>query len=120
MLKKEIIRFIMVGATNTLLAYLLFALFIFVGIHYTVATLLAGIITMVLGFTLMSLFVFQNKTKARPVYFVVFFAIQYFLNIAFQYFMYTVGMSNEYLVGGIAIVVVAVYSFLVNKNVVFR
>ena len=120
MLRREILRFIIVGAANTVLAYLLFALFIFLGLHYAVATFIAGIITMVLGFTLMSLFVFQNKTRARPFAFVVFFGIQYFLNVAFQYLLYKAGMQNEYLVGGIAVVVVAVYSFLINKKIVFR
>lgn len=120
MLSREVFRFIIVGATNTLLAYLLFALFIFIGLHYVVATFIAGLITMVLGFTLMSFFVFQNKTKARPFYFVAFFGVQYLLNVSIQYLLYEAGMGNEYMVGGIAVVMVAVYSFLVNKKIVFR
>ena len=113
-------RFVLGGLFNTLVVYLLFALFIYAGVHYTLATLIAGALGVVIGYFTMSRWVFRTRRRKRFVHFSLLFTAMYFLSIAIQTVVLRTVIANEYVAGAIALVVTSGISFLVNRYLVFR
>ena len=113
-------RFVLGGLFNTLAVYLLFALFIFIGLHYTLATLVAGALGVVVGYFTMSRWVFRSRRRKRFVHFTLLFIAMYFLSIGIQTLILRWVIANEYVAGAVALLVTSAISFLVNRYLVFR
>ncbi len=113
--------YIIMGGLNTLGAYALFALLILVGFHYTLATLLPGIISIYLGYVVNKSIVFKAKDahKFALLYYYLFYFIVYLLNIGIQAALYSLHSSNSYLNGAIAMAITTIFSFVINKWVFF-
>lgn len=116
----EFIRFLIAGSINTINAYLVFALFIFLDFHYTLATFLGGASSVIIGFFLMSGFVFQKERQGRFIPFVMLFLGLYLTNIMIQWGLHETGIKNDYIAGAIALIIAVTLSFFANRNLVFR
>jgi len=116
---EEFVRFLVAGTVNTVNAYLVFAIFIFLGFHYTVSTLIGGASSVLLGFFLMSGFVFRVEKKGRFVPFVTLFLVLYGANISIQWCLHFIGITNDYIAGAIALVFSVLLSFFANRHIVF-
>ena len=57
----KFIKFLFVGGVNTVFGYSIFALFLFLGMHYAVATLFATILGILFNFKTTGVIVFNNK-----------------------------------------------------------
>lgn len=114
------IRFLIVGAINTINAYLVFAIMIFLGLHYTLATFIGGASSVILGFFMMSGFVFKTDRSGRFLPFVILFLLLYLANIGIQWSLHQVGITNDYIAGAIALVIAVLLSFFANRHLVFR
>lgn len=113
--------FLAVGAVNTLWAYALFAFFIFVGLHYTLATLLAGVISVLSGYAAQRRLVFAYGGGGRLLRFVAGFALVYLANIGIQrVLLETVPAAGHYGAGAVATVACAFLGYFVNSRFVFR
>ena len=117
---EQIIRFLIIGAVNTAFAYGLYALFIFVGLHYTLAVLLSTIIGICFSFKTLGGLVFDNPSNRLIFKFFVVYVCCYFLNIGILRLFSQYIWGNLYAAGLFSSSVVAAVSFYVNKYFVFK
>lgn len=114
----KFIKFLFVGVVNTIFGYGIFALFIFLGIHYAIATFLATVSGILFNFKTIGKFVFNCNDNSLLFGFFGVYAICYVMNVAclkvFQLFQ-----VNMFLAGALLILPSAVISFLLNKKFVF-
>lgn len=115
---RTLLKYVFAGGLNTSIAYILFAVFLFIGINYVISTFLAGVITVVLGFYINKSFVFKVKS-ASFVVFVGVFLLVYFLNVSVQTMLHSFGL-NGYLAGFIATFFCAFVSFVLFRWFVFH
>lgn len=117
--KFQIIRYAIVGCINTAIYYTFFALFVYLGFHYPIATLLGFGISIFSGFIMHSIFVFNNKQKARIIVFTLVNVAGYFFNVLIQMFLHMID-GNIYIDGAMAAVITAVFLYILNKYITFR
>jgi putative flippase GtrA len=118
-MKKQIVAFIFVGSINTGFYYVLFSLFIFVGLDYKLAVLVATIIGIFFNFKTFGSFVFHNFSNKLILKFFFVYIILYFINIFFTrlfFYMY----ENYYISGLMSTIICAILSFLLNKYFVYK
>jgi len=116
----QLATFLVVGSLNTLFAYALFAAFIFIGWHYTLATLAAGVLSVLSGYMAHRQFVFSFRGNSRLFRFALVFAANYLLSIGIQAGLIGVGLNSHYAGGAVATVACAMTSFALNRYYVFR
>lgn len=117
-IKQQGISFILVGILNTLVGYAMYAFFIFVGLHYAMAVLLATGLGVLFNFKTTGKIVFNNNDNKLFFKFVLGYVFLYFLNIALIRWLQLLS-GDLYLVGLIAVVPLAMMAFLLNKYFVF-
>lgn len=116
---QQFIRFLIIGGVNTVFAYGIYALSIFIGLHYTLAALAQTVLGTLFSFKTMGCLVFDNPDNKLIFKFVAVYTVCYFLNIGFLRVLTQMGLSNLYLGGLISSALVALISFCLNKWVVF-
>lgn len=112
-------KFILVGILNTIFGFSVFSLFIFLGMHYSIAALLGTIIGVLFNFKTTGKLVFGVDDNSRIIKFVGVYVIIYLLNVV-GLRMFSDYKFNMYIAGLILILPMAVISFLLNKIFVFR
>ena len=117
---EQIIRFLIIGGVNTLFAYSIYALAIFLGAHYTLAVLLSTVIGTCFSFKTMGTMVFDNPDNWLIFKFVAVYTLCYFLNIGVLRLLTLAGLHNLYIAGITSMLLVSAVSFCLNKWVVFR
>jgi len=115
---KQFHRFIVVGILNSIVGYSLFAFFIYVGLHYVVASLFATILGVFFNFHSIGKLVFKQHNYRLIFRFFSVYCITYLLNILFLYFFDKLDV-DMYLAGFLLLAPIAVISFLLNKFYVF-
>lgn len=114
---RQLLRFGLVGLFNTGVAYSTFALLIFAGLHYTLATFLGGLSGMLVGYKTTGKLVFDHHDNSRIFRFAGVFVLMYALNIAIQWRLNS--MMNHYYAGAVATGVCFLLSFALNRRFVF-
>jgi putative flippase GtrA len=115
----QFLRFLVVGAVNTAFGYGVFAGFILLHLHYTVAALLATICGVLFNFKTTGVLVFENKNNRLIFRFFGVYAITYLLTIGLLKVFNFYNVSN--LIGGAIIALpIAFISFSLSKKLVFR
>ncbi len=120
-LKKEIeqlVLFFMVGGINTLFGYSLYALFLYFGLHYTLASLFSTIGGVLFNFKTTGIIVFKNHNNKLLLKFIGVYAITYLLNIGCLRIFDIVNV-NMYLAGAIVLIPVALIAYTLQKRFVF-
>ncbi|MBR0078741.1 MAG: GtrA family protein [Bacteroidales bacterium] len=118
LLSPEFIRFVFVACLNTAFGYGLFAFFIWIGLHYTLATLLGTIIGVLFNFKTYGLIVFKNKNNKLIFRFIVVYVLLYICNIGGIALLKYFGCSS-YLAGLIVAAPVGLLGYLLNKKFVY-
>jgi len=120
-LHMQVPMYLIMGGLNTLGAYALFALLIMLGFHYTLATLLPGIVSIYLGYIVNKRIVFdaEDAHKFALLYYYFFYFLVYLMNIGIQTILYSLHSSNGYINGAIAMAITTIFSFVINKWVFF-
>ncbi|PIT88164.1 MAG: polysaccharide biosynthesis protein GtrA [Candidatus Magasanikbacteria bacterium CG10_big_fil_rev_8_21_14_0_10_36_32] len=114
------IRFLLVGFMNTVFGYGLYAFFIFIGLHYSVAALLGTVLGVLFNFQTIGRLVFgRSDSKFVFLRFVAVYALGYVLNVALIYVLKQVGF-NDYLAGAVLILPVATLIYFLNSKFVFK
>lgn len=118
-LTKQFLLFVAVGIINTLFAYGVFALFIFIKLHYSLASLLQLILGILFNFKTTGRVVFKNtdnKLLGR------FFAIYTLI-----YGLYLLGLKifnifeiSNYIAGAILLPPLSLLTFILQKEWVFK
>lgn len=111
--------FIVVGMINTIFSYSLFALFIYLGMHYTFAVLISSCLGVLFNFKTTGKFVFQNKNNKLIFRFVMIYVVVYFLNIGLIKFFHSL-YPNYYVAGALSTLIMPIVSFTLMRLFVFR
>lgn len=92
--------------------------FLFIGLEYRIANLLALLLGIAFSFTTQGTVVFRNATRVTFVKFVAAWMFIYLLNISLIAFLMRAAMS-AYLAGAVATVPVTLVSYFILKFAVF-
>lgn len=117
---EQLIRFLIIGSVNTAFSYGIYAFFIFLGLHYTLAVLLSTIIGICFSFKTLGTLVFDNSDNMLIFKFFAVYGLCYFINIGILRLLSNSIVPNLYAAGLITCFIVALISFCLNKWVVFR
>jgi len=117
-LDPRLVRFLLVGVLNTLFGYLLFALLLFVGIHYAIALLLSTVAGVFFNFRTIGRLVFGSRDDSRIVRFFGAYAVTYVLGAGGLRIAKAAGI-DLYLAGATLTLGLAFVSFLLNRRYVF-
>lgn len=115
----QALRFLIVGAVNTVFGYSLFSLFIYCDFYYPLAAFLSTAISIVFNFMTTGNIVFKQAHGRLFWRFVLVCGLVYVINIAILK-IGTYFSQNMYLIGALTIPVIAVIAFLLNKYFVFE
>ncbi len=112
-------RFVAVGVLNTAFSYAVYAAFLFAGLDYRVANLLALATGVLFSFRTQSTLVFGGAGRGRLPRFVLAWTTLYAFNVFLIGRFVAVGL-DAYAAGALALPFVVACSFVVQKFVVFR
>lgn len=118
-LDPRFIKFLAVGLLNTLFGYGTYALLVFLGLHYFVATLVSTIVGVLFNFKTTGSLVFKIKKNSQIIQFIAVYAVLYVINIAGLALLSRLGLSTYYC-GALMLLPMAVFAFILNKRFVFR
>lgn len=117
----KILKFLILGGLNTFFAYSILVFFLYIDFHYTIATLIAAIISIFSGYILNKYLVFNsNKSKNIFLYYIYWF-VMYNINILIQFILLDYFISkNLYLNSLVSTLLVTILNFFINKNYFFK
>ncbi|MDH4393714.1 MAG: GtrA family protein [Aquabacterium sp.] len=118
LLSHQLVRFVLVGCVNTGFSYALYALFLWLGLNFALANLLAFVISLLFSFVMQGSLVFRNLALRLLWRFVLAWVLVYLFNIGLIAVLMQMGQS-AYLAGALALVPVILLSYLIQKFVVF-
>jgi len=107
-----------VGIGNTVFGYSIFMLFLYIGLHYSVAVLLSTIIGILFNFYMYGRVVFKSNSWELLGKFVFFYLILYLINITLLAILNTY-MVNLYIAGIIVLPLVSFLGFIFNRRYVW-
>ncbi len=116
---KKFIKFIFVGMLNTLFGYLIFALFLFTGIHYSISVVLATVIGILFNFKTTGIIVFKSHDNGLLFKFILNYCITMLISIVLLYIAERLNL-NLYIASFAVTVCMAVLSFCILKYYVFK
>lgn len=118
-MKKQFISFLFVGILNTIFGYSLFAFFLFLNMHYSLAVLCSTILGVLFNFKTIGKLVFGSHDNSLIFRFITVYIIIYVLNISCLWYLKYLGLENMYTNGVLLLVPLAIVSFVLNKQYVF-
>lgn len=120
MRNNKFVKFILVGILNTIVGYGLFAFFVYLGLHYTLAVLFSTILGVLFNFKTIGKLVFDSHDNSLIFRFILVYIIVYILNITGLWIFKINGFNNMYINGFLLLAPLAVVSFILNKKFVFK
>jgi len=118
-LNNQFLRFIAIGLINTAFSYSVYAFFIYLGLNYALANLLALIFGILFSFKMQGRFVFMNSGNHLFWRFLLGWAVIYLATITLIGQFIALGL-NAYVSGALALPFSTVLSYLLQKYFVFR
>ena len=119
-LNNNFIRFILVGILNTIVGYGLFSLFIYLGLHYSIAVIFSTILGVCFNFKSIGRLVFNSHNNEKIYRFISVYIIVYLLNISGLWIFSYAGLKNMYVAGAILLTPISIVSFILNSKFVFN
>lgn len=119
-LDNEALRFVIAGSFNTIFCYIVFVCLLLTGLSSTLAMSVAAIVTTLIGFFIMSRFVFRcDLNIQRSLRFFTMQAVGYITNISILNLILLTGITAYQ--GGIAsLAITATLTFFTSKYIVFH
>ncbi len=117
--KFRLLRFFLVGAVNTAFSYCVYAGFLFLGVNYAAANLLALITGIFFSFRTQGLFVFRNTEQRLLGRFILVWLAIYFANMIVISQLLQLGL-NAYMAGALAVIPITILSYFFQRFFVFR
>ena len=115
----ELFKYLLVGGLNTTFGYCVFAIFLFIGFHYTLAVLVSTILGVLFNFQSYGRLVFQNHSVSLLGRFIFIYTIIYFVNILLILLFERI-VFNLYYSGALAMPFIAYFGFILNKRYVWK
>jgi len=124
MLKSKIqessfIRFLLVGAVNTIFGYSVFVLFSIAGVHYSIAIIFSTLAGVLFNFKTIGILVFGSHDNRLIFRFLGVYLVIYLINLIGLKNMDTYHV-NHYLAQAMLAPELALISFFLNKKLVFN
>ena len=113
----QIVRFILIGGVNTGFSYFVYVLFLFFGLQFSIANLIALISGVLFSFLTSSKLIFQ--VRGNFLKYLLFWIVLYGFNI-FTISVFIGYGFNAYQAGFIALPIIIAISYILQKWVVFR
>lgn len=114
------VRFLFVGALNTLFSYVIYAVLVLLGLHYSLATLISTILGIIFNFFTTGRIVFANRDNKLIIRFVLCYGVTYLVNV-FCLRGLIDGLGMDKLIAGALITLpVAILSYLLNSIFTFK
>ena len=110
------IRFLIIGCINTGFSYLVYALFVFLGLDYPLANFFAMIAGVCFGFLTNSKLVF--KFEGNFLKYLVLWLALYIVNIGIIWVFIRFNCT-PYLAGFLALPIITLLSYVAQKNLIF-
>lgn len=117
--KVKLFRFLLVGLMNAAFGYGCFAAFLYLGLHYSAALLLATVLGIAFNFKSTGALVFGSRNNKLAFRFVAGYGIVYGVNVAGIAALKHLGL-DPYLAGIALILPMALLSFFINNRFVFN
>jgi putative flippase GtrA len=120
--KNKKVRFLFVGALNTVFGYAVYSMFIFFGLHYLAAQFFGSILAITHSYLWNKHFTFKSKEKSagEVLRFISVYAVSYVLNMILLYVLIDRLKINQYLAGAAGIFITTIISYVGHKKVSFR
>ncbi|MDZ8257299.1 GtrA family protein [Nostoc sp. ChiQUE01b] len=115
---KTFVKFLIVGAINTLFGYLIFTILILLNIRYESAALISTMCGVLFNFKTTGLIVFKNKKNTLIFKFIGVYAIIYLLQI-FLLKQFLNHKINIFIAEALILLPLALLSYILNKIFVF-
>ena len=119
LLQVKLLRFLLVGVLNAAFGYGCFAGFLYLGLHYSAALLLATVLGVAFNFKSTGALVFGSKNNKLIFRFVAGYGVVYGTNVVVIAALKLLGVE-PYLAGMALIVPMALFSFVINNRCVFK
>lgn len=119
LLQVKLLRFLLVGVLNAAFGYGCFAGFLYLGLHYSAALLLATVLGVAFNFKSTGALVFGSKNNKLIFRFVTGYSVVYGTNVVGIAALKLLGV-DPYLAGMALIVPMALFSFFINNRFVFN
>ena len=115
------VKFLVVGAVNTVFGYSCYAGLLFIGLHYSLAALFGTLLGIAFNYLSTSRYVFNasSASSSRVIRFVLVYCLHYFINISCLWLLEQRGF-NPYLSGLILIIPMAIVSYLLLNHLVYN
>jgi putative flippase GtrA len=118
LLKNQFVRFLLVGVLNTLFGYACFTVFLWLGLHYTLAMAMATVLGVLFNFKSTGALVFGSRDNRLLLRFVASYVVVYLVNIAGISLLGRAGVGPQP-AGAVMLLPAAVLAFALNKKFVF-
>ncbi|MGY8903934.1 MAG: GtrA family protein [Burkholderiales bacterium] len=118
MVTPQWLRFVVVGALNTLFGYGLFALLVWAGLAYPVAIGVATVVGVLFNFQTTGRMVFDGAPRSRLLRFVAVYALVYLINLA-AVAVLLYWKLNIYLANALVILPLAWLAYIFQRKFVF-
>lgn len=116
----RLLRFLVVGSINTIFSYIVYAILILAGAHYSLATLISTVLGVIFNFFTTGRIVFRNMDNKRFISFVLVYAFTYLVNILLLRWLID-GLAMEKLFAGALVTLpVALLSYFLNAKLTFK
>lgn len=113
------IKFLFVGALNTLFGYVVFAVFNFFNLHYTLSAFLATVLGVLFNFKTTGIIVFKNNDNKLLIRFISIYLFMYFIAILELKTFTLFFLTNMYLNYALILLPNAFISYILMKKFVF-
>lgn len=117
--KWQFIAFLMVGGLNALFGYSVYAIAVYLGAHFTLATLIATCLGVLFNFKSTGSIVFKNANNKLLYKFIAVYAFLYLFTVITIKYMHSMSI-DLYTAGFVASVLSALLGFILNKYLVFK
>jgi len=114
----QLTRYLAVGIGNTFFSYGLYAIFLYLGLAYQIANLMAMLVGIIFSFITQGNLVFKNATRFTFAKFVSAWLFLYIINISIIALLMSIPMT-AYLAGAIATVPITFVSYFILQLLVF-
>jgi len=112
-------KYLFIGGINTVFSYGIFAFFLFLGLHYSVAVLVATVLGVMFNFQTYGKFVFKNHSQHLITKFVLVYIVIYLINVSLLS-LADIFLMDLYLSGAIVLLPVAYLGYILNKRFVWK
>src|SRR5690606_7438256 len=112
----RLLRFLVVGAINTIFSYIVYAILILVGAHFSLATLISTVLGVIFNFFTTGRIVFRNMDNKRFLSFVLVYAFTYLVNILILRWLIDGLAMEKLLAGALVTLPVALLSYVLNAK----